>query len=145
VTGLTGTGLLRYDVTNSIAAPGRSTGDPVQNLPLADWSDFLPGLLTDQCVLSRVSDLKTITLRVQFEAFGAANVLACPAADIQGRALGALFLFWDAGDLVPKGDAMTNLMTLSHGIAGQIATVFALRETDPCEAQPAAGSKPAQH
>ncbi|OIQ74482.1 hypothetical protein GALL_438680 [mine drainage metagenome] len=45
VTGLTGTGLLRYDVTNSVAAPGRLAGAAVTNQPLSDWSDFLPALL----------------------------------------------------------------------------------------------------
>jgi len=40
VTGVTGTALLRYDMTNSVAARGHSVGDLVTNQPLSDWTNF---------------------------------------------------------------------------------------------------------
>lgn len=131
VTGLTGTGLLRYDVTNSVAAPGRSTGNPVQNQPLSDWGEFLPDLLTGQCVMIRVSDLHSISLRARFEGFGATNVMICPAADVQGKAVGGVFTFWDGSDQVPQGQDLHDLMAAARHVGAQIAAVLDLRGPPP--------------
>ncbi|HVZ09422.1 hypothetical protein [Rhodopila sp.] len=136
VMGLTGTGLLRYDITNSMAAPGRATGDPLRNQPLADWADFLQEILADQCVMAQVAELRSVSLRAQFDAVGASSVLVCPSPDIQGRVVGAVFLFWDRGDAPPKGEALRRLMTFAHGVAGQIATVLSLRSGPPCDDRP---------
>lgn len=135
ITGLTGTGLLRYDVTNSVAAPGRSTGVAVQNQPLSDWTEFLPDLLTGECVLSRVSDLHSIPLRARFEGFGASSVMVCPAADVQGKAVGGIFIFWDGSDQVPEGQAEHDLMSAARHVGAQIATVLDLRGPPPWPAR----------
>jgi hypothetical protein len=127
VTGLTGTALLRYDVTNSVAAPGRAPGEPLQNQPLSDWSDVLPSLLSDQCIYSAVADLHSSSLKARFESFGASRVLICPSADVQARVLGAVLVFWDVGDTVPQGDEMLALMMLARRVGGEIATVLAMR------------------
>ncbi len=144
VTGLTGTGLLRYDVTNSVAALGRSTGNAVQNQPLSDWSEFLPDLLTGQCVQSRVSELHSISLRAWSESFGAASVMICPAADVQGKAVGGIFTFWDGNDAVPQGDALQDLMRIARYAGAQIATVLDLQGPPPWPApdSPSDGGKP---
>ena len=42
VTGLTGVDLLKFDITNALASPGRVAGDLTQDEPLSAWSDFLP-------------------------------------------------------------------------------------------------------
>jgi hypothetical protein len=131
VTGLTGTGLLRYDVINSVAAPGRSAGAPVQNQPLSDWGEFLPDLLTGQCVMLRVSDLRSISLRARFESFGATNIMVCPAADVQGKAVGGVFTFWDGSDQVPQGQELHDLMSEARHVGAQIATVLDLRGPPP--------------
>jgi hypothetical protein len=129
VTGLTGTGLLRYDVTNSVAAPGRTAGGSLVNQPLSDWSDFLPRLVAGQCSMLRVQALESASLRARFEAFGASSVLVCPAADVEGKTVGAIFLFWDGGDPAPEGDDLRHLIAFGQHIGAQIAAVLDLRPT----------------
>ena len=131
VTGLTGTGLLRYDVTNTVAAPGRLAGAAVTNQPLSDWSDFLPALLAGQCLIHRVADLHAISLRARFEALGATGVLVCPAADVQGKIVGAIFILWDGADAVPEGEALGRLMAAGQHLGGQIAAVLDLQGPPP--------------
>ena len=67
VTGLTGTGLLRYDITNTATAAGRLPGQAGINQPLSEWSDFLPVLLSGQCSFHRVTDLHALALRARFK------------------------------------------------------------------------------
>ena len=139
VTGVTGMGMLRYDVTNSVAAPGRAPGEPLQNQPLSDWSDVLPMLLADQCIYSAIADLRSSSLKARFESFGASSVLICPSADVEGRAVGAVLIFWDVGDTVPQGDDMLSLMTFARHVGGEIATVLDLRgwpDPDPTTLPP---------
>ena len=140
VTGLTGTGLLRYDVTNSVAAPGRLAGGTVTNQPLSDWSDFLPTLLAGQCSLHNIAALHTASLRSRFEAFGAANVLVCPAADVQGKTVGAIFIFWDGIDPVPTGEELRLLTVAAHHLGGQIAAVLDLQGPPPWPSTAQAGT-----
>jgi hypothetical protein len=131
VTGLTGTGLLRYDFTNSVAAPGRSPGGSEQNEPLSNWAEFLPVLLTGQCVMARVAELHSSALRAGFEAFGATSVMVCPAADVQGKSVGALFTFWDSSDQPPDGKVLSDLMESGRHVGAQIAAVLDLRGPTP--------------
>src|SRR5271157_5348164 len=42
ITGLTGMGLLRYDIFNAAAALGHAGGSLVQDRPLSEWNDILP-------------------------------------------------------------------------------------------------------
>lgn len=131
VTGLTGTGLLRYDVTNSVAGPGRLAGTAVTNQPLSDWSDFLPALLAGQCSSHRITDLHAMSIRARFEALGATGVLVCPAADVQGKTVGAIFILWDGTDAVPEGDDLRRLMAAGQHLGGQIAAVLDLQGPPP--------------
>jgi tellurite resistance protein len=131
VTGLTGVGLLRYDVTNSVAAAGRLPGMGVTNQPLSDWSDFLPALLAGQCSLHRIADLHGVSIRARFDSFGATSILVCPAADVQGKTVGAIFIFWDGNDPVPDGADLRGLMTDGQHLGSQIAAVLDLRGPPP--------------
>ncbi len=131
VTGLTGTGLLRYDVTNGVAAPGRSVGPSVANQPLSDWSDFLPSLLAGQCAFHRIGDLHAASMRASFDQFGAASMLICPSADVQGKVVGAIFIFWDGNDPAPEGNDLRRLMTEGQHLGAQIAAVLDLQGPPP--------------
>jgi hypothetical protein len=131
VTGLTGTGLLRYDTTNTAAAAGRLPGAAVINQPLSEWSDFLPTLIAGQCSIHRITELSAVALRARFEAFGAASVLVCPAADVQGRVVGAVFVFWDNADRVPAGADLRTLMVAEQHLGAQIAAVLNLQGPPP--------------
>jgi hypothetical protein len=131
VTGLTGTGLLRYDTTNTVAVPGRLAGPSITNQPLSEWSDFLPTLISGQCSFHRVVELRAIALRARFEAFGATSVLVCPAADIQGRIVGAVFILWDGADMPPIGPELRALMAIEQHLGAQIAAVLDLQGPPP--------------
>lgn len=131
ITGLTGTGLLRYDVTNNVAAPGRAGGGSLVNQPLSDWNDFLPALVAGQCSMLRIATLRSVSLRARFEAFGASAVLVCPAADVEGKMVGAVFVFWDGSDTVPDGESLHQLMAFCQHLGAQIAAVLDLRPVPP--------------
>jgi hypothetical protein len=131
VTGLTGTGLLRYDVTNTATALGRQPGQTVVNQPLSEWSDFLPSLLSGQCSLHRATELHAIALRARFESFGASSVLVCPAADVQGKTVGAVFILWDGTDPVPAGAELRTTMAAELRLGEQIAAVLDLQGPPP--------------
>lgn len=135
VTGLTGIGLLRYDVTHSVAAAGRSTGALVANRPMSEWTDFLPALLAGQCVINHSGELRSAAVRARFDAMGVANFLVCPAADVQGKLLGAVFVLWDQSDQLPPPDELAALMANCRQIGAQIAAVLDLRGLKPLLAQ----------
>ena len=140
VTGLTGTGLLRYDVTNGVAVPGRLAGSAVTNQPLSEWSDFLPSLLAGQCAFHRVADLHAVSIRARFETFGANSMLVCPAADVQGKIVGAIFIFWDGNDPAPEGDDLRRLMAAGQHLGAQVAAVLDLQGPPPWPSTPQAAN-----
>jgi hypothetical protein len=131
VTGLTGTGLLRYDITNTATVAGRLPGQTVINQPLSEWSDFLPVLLSGQCSFHRVSDLHALAMRARFEVYGSTSVMVCPAADVQGKTVGAVFVSWDGSDSLPaNADLRSAMMTELH-LGAQVAAVLDLQGPPP--------------
>ena len=127
VTGLTGMGLLRYDVTNSVAGAGHVAGTLTQNQPLTEWADFLPDLLAGRCHLYTPDVLGSLAIRARMEALNAGRVLICPVADAQGRLLGAIFLLWDTGTQMPETAGFEKIIEQAQRIGPQIATVLDLR------------------
>jgi hypothetical protein len=131
VTGMTGAGLLRYDDTNSVAAPGRVPGMGVTNQPLSEWSDFLPTLLAGKCSFHHVAELNDNSQRARLVSIGATSVLVCPAADVQGRTLGALFILWDGNEPGFDADELRALMQLGQQFGAQAAAILDLRGPQP--------------
>jgi hypothetical protein len=127
VTGVTGVALLRYDITNAVAAPGKLVGPLLLNQPLSEWNNFLPVLLAGRCHLGQVAAEPSPTLRARFEGFGAGTFMACPVIDTRSRMLGAMFVTWDVRDLPPTGDALLAVMKYALGAGGQIASALDLR------------------
>lgn len=126
VTGVTGIGLLRYDVTNAVAAAGHTAGTPMQNQPLSDWSPILPALLAGHCQLDPVPRLANLASRARLQAMGADSVLACPVTDIHGTLLGSVFILWDTGDAPPGGDDLSACMEYAQRLGGQIAAALSM-------------------
>jgi hypothetical protein len=131
VSGVTGIGLLRYDITNAVAATGHTAGVPTQNQPLSEWSAILPMLLAGRCVPSAVDQLPNLTSRARLQSMGATGVLACPVSDVHGTLLGCLFVVWDSGDVPPAGAQLAALMEFSQRIGGQIAAALDLLVPTP--------------
>nr|WP_294528213.1 hypothetical protein [uncultured Rhodopila sp.] len=131
VTGLTGTGLLRYDITNTATVAGRLPGQAAVNQPLSEWSDFLPVLLSGQCSFHRVADLHALALRARFETYGSTSVLVCPTADVQGKTVGAVFITWDGADQVPANADLRTAMAGELHLGAQVAAVLDLQGPPP--------------
>ena len=127
VTGLTGITMLRYDIINAIAPPGRAAGEFVVNQPLATWSDYLPSLLAGRCEKVMAADVHNYALRARLLALGANGILTCPVTDIEGKLLGALFVDWDGSDQPPDGEQLKAITNFDERIAAQIASVLNLR------------------
>lgn len=131
VSGITGIGLLRYDVTNAVAAAGHVPGDNTQNQPLSEWSELLPKLLSGRCEMTATAALSNPASKARLQAMGAVSVLACPVTDIHSTLLGSVFIVWDAGDTLPEGAALTALMEYAQRIGAQIAAALDLRVPKP--------------
>jgi hypothetical protein len=127
ITGVTGVALLRYDITNAVASPGKSVGPLLLNQPLSEWNNFLPVLLAGRCYLGTVADQPNPALRARFESFGAGTFMACPVVDSRDRMLGALFVTWDIRDLPPTGDTLLAVMKHALGVGTQVAAALDLR------------------
>jgi hypothetical protein len=140
VTGVTGVALLRYDITNAVAGPGKVVGAIALNQPLSDWTSFLPVLLAGRCFLGTVADQPNPALRARFNGLGAGTFMACPVIDNRNRVLGALFVTWDQRDLPPTGDALFAVMQHAIAVGAQIAAALDLRG----RLSPYAGSPEAQ-
>src|SRR5208337_5667360 len=93
--------------------------------------DFLPSLLAGQCSFHRTAELRVAALRARFESFGATSVLVCPAADVQGKTVGAIFVLWDGTDPVPAGAEMRALMVAEQHLGAQVAAVLDLQGPPP--------------
>ncbi len=89
--GLTGVGLLRFDITNGIANQGYSVGNLLTNRPLSDWNSYLSTLLVNECSYSG-PDGKGPADGNRVMEFGVSERLVCPVMDIKGRLLGGLFI-----------------------------------------------------
>jgi len=131
VLGVTGTALLRYDVTNAVAARGHSVGALVVNRQLSDLSGLLPALLAGKCQVGLVAQEPNVEFRARLEELGAVSFMACPVVDVLDRLLGAVLVQWDANDGRPVGDAMQAVMDHAKYVAGQIASALDLRTPLP--------------
>ena len=131
VTGLTGIGLLRYDITNAVAAPGHTPGMAIQNQPLSEWSMILPPLLAGHCDLNTVEGMVSPVARARLLEMGAVAVLVCPVSDLHGAVLGALFVLWDRGDTPPCNEELVALKDYTQRVGAQIAAALDLLVPNP--------------
>jgi len=129
VHGMTGLGLLRYDLTNSIAGAGHAPGAMFENQPLSEWSQFLPDLLDGKCGLIGLDGMHGSLARARLEALNVGTLLFCPVTDQQGRLLGAVLAQWDTGTRLPEAEAMDQLIARMKKAGLQIAAVLGLRGT----------------
>jgi hypothetical protein len=119
-----GTEPLRYDVANSIALRGRWLGPARQNQPLSDWKGFLPALLTGQCVLHRIPEVRMAAPAFGFPSSRPSRALVCPVAGADGNLLGAIFTVWDGAAQPPEHTPLRSLMAAGKHVATQIAAVL---------------------
>jgi hypothetical protein len=107
---ITGVDLLRFDITQSVAAPGHTPGSVFVNEPLADWTpDLLPALSKHECALSEVANMENLARKQRLEEMGATWVMGCPVIDVYDRIFGAILVTWDVGAVPPQGAALTQL------------------------------------
>jgi hypothetical protein len=133
--GLTAIKRLRYKTSNIISRQKRQATLWPPNQPLMEQEAFLPALRAGHCSLIRASDLNAEPARDFLHALDATCALVCPAADLAGDLVGAVFMLWDADDRPPEGEELMALMALGVRVGGQIAAVLDL--CDHASAQPA--------
>lgn len=121
--GLTGVGLLRFDVTHAVVAQGYSAGRMVINGPLSDWSPYLTRLLMGECSQAGLEGMSAAE-RTRMIELGVSERLACPVTDIQGRLLGGVFVTWPTGATVPDDADIRTLSDYMRHIAAQIAVLI---------------------
>ncbi len=131
--GVTGLGLLRYDVTNAVAGAGHAAGPLAENRSLAEWSDFLPDLLAGECKKIVIKDMENTAARARLEELKVGAFLSCPVADIGKRLLGSVAVYWDEGTYVPSGAEMDRLINTGKKVGLLIAAMLDLRKAPPQE------------
>jgi hypothetical protein len=127
VTGLTGIGLLRFDITYAVGAPGRDAGELVENHSMTEWGDFMPKLLRGDCAMVDIGSVSNATMRARAQAMNMAAFLACPILDPEDRMLGALMVSWDTVDPVPNDPAVTVIAARLKFIAGNVGIALSLQ------------------
>jgi hypothetical protein len=127
IVGVTGLSMLRSDITNAIARPGRATGDLSVNLPMGSLATFSTTMLDGSCWLSNTNNLSYNPGREHLERVGVKTFLACPVKDPNGLLLGEIAVHWDSGDTVPTGADMEHLTDALKIVADKVGAVITLR------------------
>lgn len=127
VAGVTGMSLLRADITNAVARPGRATGDLSVNLPMGSLATFAPSMLDGSCWLADTSSLSYNPGREHLERVGVKSFLACPVKDPNNLLLGEIAMHWDRGDMMPTPEEMVVLTRDMKILADKIGTIISLR------------------
>lgn len=127
VTGLTGMGLLRFDVTHAVSANGRAPGPLISNQPLSDWSDYLEDIIHGKCVVLHNDRVKNSSTKMRLDSLGITLFVACPITDASGQTLGGVFVSWDRGDTLPSDSDMLKLLPDIRAAGSQIAALLDLR------------------
>lgn len=125
--GLTGVGLLRFDVTHAAARQGYAVGDLVANKPLSDWNPYLSKFLLGDCSFAPLEVMGQAELASMLE-LGVAERLACPVLDFRGRLLGGLFITWPVGVRLPEPEELPPIIQSTKLIAAQVAAAMAAGE-----------------
>lgn len=131
VVGLSGMAIIKADVLNVKAAPGRSVGEFTRNSPISEWSDMMPAILQHSCYFSATKDRPIGPPRSQLEALGVGYMVACPVVDVKNRVLGILFTDYDGQDhpavpdtpeeqkaIIPDFRAMTSQIASAWSVRG---------------------------
>jgi hypothetical protein len=126
---ITGVDLLKFDVINSIAAPGRAPGDLLSNLSLTEWSpDLIPSLLAHNCEVTKVDNMQNAVRRNRLLSMNVAVELACPVIDVNDQVFGSVFVHWDNHDTVPNDGQLKALMQTVKEDGRRIGTALDLRK-----------------
>jgi hypothetical protein len=124
---ISGNGMLRFDITHAVTAPGRDSGVLVTNQPLSEWADYLTNLLAGNCVTFNVADVHNANARIRMASLGMQLFIACPVINVQGVLLGAIFVSWDHGDTLPAKEDLPKLYGEMKHVAAQVAIALDMR------------------
>jgi hypothetical protein len=88
----------------SVSAFKHGPGPIVKNLPITNWSSYLPVLLEGRCSYQLVNDQPEASSRERLHAMGVGAFNVCPI--LQGdELLGAIFVFWPDGRDISNPDS----------------------------------------
>ena len=133
VSGVTGIGLLRYDIVNGVAALGRARSDAAANLPLANWADYSRTLFGGECAWEDVTRLQSAMARSMWQNMNVGHFLACPVIDVQNLTLGAVFISWDDNDPLPDNKQLQAIIAATREQTGKLGAALDLRRPPESE------------
>ena len=128
IAGLSGMALMRADISNAAAAPGRSTGELSTNIPLSAWAPFMEHLLVGECVTNDIVNQRPVTInRQRLIDLGVVMSYGCPITDVKRQMLGTIFVQYDRGDKLPTNTELAKILQDMRQIALQIAAAWDVR------------------
>ena len=120
---ITGTSLLKFDITHAEAKPGRFVGEFISNMPLKQWNDFLDVLVMQKdCTFVETKSMKEQAAFERERRLAIKAFLACPILNGSNQILGGLFVSWDDGDTIPEDK--TKIIQDSKLVAAQIGVAL---------------------
>jgi len=124
--GLSGMGLLKFNITHAQAAAGRAVGELSVDAPLSEWSDFLHTLLNGKCSYYLVQALKSNQAIARHAKMRVTSFMACPVKDTADRLLGGIVVSWDLGDTTPSEEERANLAAHLTTLGSKVAVLIDL-------------------
>lgn len=93
---------LRFDHNNTVVPPGAGPTPPLMvDIPLSQWSDYMPAFMAGRCVYLVIADLTNTDARARLLASGIVASIGCPLTDKNGALFGAVYLCWEKMADVP--------------------------------------------
>lgn len=121
--GLTGTSILRYDITHARAKEGYTPGPLNVNSPLSNWSAYVDDLIADKCISNGPEKWSAQEHAVLAE-LGADFRIICPIlVPPEKRLLGAFYLTWSGGQR-PSAQEIEALSAVMRENGRQIAIAW---------------------
>ena len=125
VVGLSGVGMLRFDVTMAVVNPGYAPGEFVVNLPLSQWSGYLDTLIRGDCASSTAAGSTDPAAAARLAAMHIGFFIACPVTDVESRMFGGVFISWDEQ---PPERVVADVRLKLAAVAKQIASTLDVRD-----------------
>lgn len=92
---------LRYDVTHVISSPGHTPSELSLDHSVTEWSDFFNDFMANKCVHLKTSEILNSATVIRLKMLHVSEFVGCPIWNTHAQMLGAIFVSWEVGDLVP--------------------------------------------
>lgn len=105
---------LRFDVTHAISSPGHAPSELSLDHSVIEWSDFFNSFMNKRCVHLRTKEITNSATVLRLNTLHVVEFIGCPIWNDRAQMLGALFVSWEKGDIIPTDMAATiNLVKIT--------------------------------